>query len=152
MKNNGRYFRARRAFSTSSRWTIACGAPVEEITTSTRSSTRCQSSKRTALPPISRARSWARSNDRFATKIDFAPRETRLCAVIRLISPAPRIITSLFLRWPKIFSARSTATLPTEVEPSWIEVSVRTFLPTPNARWKSLFNTAPVAPASKAAP
>ena len=61
---------------------------------------------------------------------------------MRLISPAPRIITSLFLRWPKIFSARSTATLPTEVEPSWMEVSLRTFLPMPKARWNRRLSTA----------
>ena len=56
---------------------MAWGAPVEEITTSTRSNTLCQSSNRTALPPISVASSCARSNERFVTKIDFAPRETR---------------------------------------------------------------------------
>ena len=80
-----------------------------------------------------------------------APRERRDWAVVRDISPAPMTMTCEFLRWPKIFSARSTATLPTEVWPSWIPVELRTFFPTEKARWNRRLRTPPVTPASRAA-
>ena len=150
IRNSGRYLRWRRTASTCERRITACGAPVEAITTSTRSSTAGHWSKVTASPPISAASAAARSNERLATRMLRAPRESRHCAVTRPTSPAPSTITRLSLRRPKIFSASSTATLPTDVAPCWIEVSRRSRLPTANARWNSRLSAPPVSPAASA--
>ena len=52
-------------------------------------------------------------------------------------------------RLPKIRSARSTATEPTETEPRVMLVRVRTSLATLNARWKSLLRWREVLPARR---
>ncbi|MFM8788301.1 MAG: NAD(P)-binding domain-containing protein [Chthoniobacterales bacterium] len=69
---------------------------------------------------------------------------------IVISSTAPRSNTRQPARSPKIFSASSTATEPTETAPRVIPVSVRTCLATRNACWKSRLSAAPVAPFSKA--
>ena len=93
----------------------------------------------------------ARSNERFETKMLLAPRASRARAVSSLVSPAPRIMTRHSFRRPKIFSARSTATDPTETGPRVMFVFVRTSLATRKARWKSLFRPREVEELSAAA-
>ena len=55
----------------------------------------------------------------------FDPRVMKgLWVMVRLISPAPRMRTRQLSSWPKIFSAKSTATEPTEVDPR-LDIGVR---------------------------
>ncbi len=53
----------------------------------------CHCSKPMASPRVSSASIWARSKERFETKMPCAPRDMRARAVSSLVSPAPRIMT-----------------------------------------------------------
>ena len=67
-----------------------------------------------------------------------------------LVSPAPMTMTRQPRRSPKIFSASSTATEPTETLPRVMAVRERTDFAAANDDWKSRLSHLPVWPCVRA--
>ena len=114
---------AGRTCSTS---TMACGAAVEQTSTSTSASDDQHSSYRTATAPWRAASSVARSNVRFATIDVRTPCSARISSASSAISPAPRTIARFPASDPKICFANCTDAELTDAAPRDSAVSLRT--------------------------
>src|SRR3954466_1064275 len=126
MRKTGRKRRALSARTIISRVTTGSRAPVEQRTTSARSSRLGSSARLTATPETSRAISSARALLRFATSMSLAEFWCSSRAASCAISPAPMRSTVRPERLPSTLRASWTATLATDTAPRAICVSVRT--------------------------
>ena len=117
---------------------------VDEMRISISRHCSSQIAKGTAIPLRAIASSSARCGERLLTRKSETPRELKARNVFSLVSPAPSTSTFRPRKSPKIFSAKSTATDPTETDPRVISVVVRTCLATRKPRWQRRCKTGPV--------